>query len=788
MRGEGYLPRIQLHVIKGMQRTQTTKGKNMTKKLLIMLASMVLLMLFTPLGVKAEDEINPRIGVREPYMVYDEAGNASVYTGDDQAARSSGLEHWEGSKKGIQVNEYLSDPNYKDLGIKHVLLNMVLSDDCISYENGQYHLKDSSYVNLYRTSLIPFLNQQGISVTMVLLMDWSSDPNLQQLIYAGGRQPGMMFYELNTQDDRGRNAWTNIFNELVQQFNTDTARIDHYILGNEVNQYGKNGYNYTGSKDLATNVSAYADAFVILERAVRTYSPSARTYISLDHNWTASDSGHSGKSFLDSFAGAVSQRDEAARWNVSWHAYAPSLRSDVNVSMDKLVIWNSSLVTRSESTPYICGSNIEVLTNYIKKHWGSDHMVHLSEQGYDASGSVEWQAAFVAYTYYAAQYNDMVVAVTYRAYVDNRDEQGLKFGLVGAYMDELESAPNKAAFIESRKRPAYDVFKYMDTNQALQYTNRCLATIGAANWNELIPGGHGPTQEGWNSGPKGERYYVQNGQVLKGWQTIEGQTYYLQESNGVAVTGTPLIEGKKYWFDGNGQKQTGWMNLLNMILYFDPEDNGAAVLGYRQFPDGKEYVFDQNGVVVTEYGTPIINGQKYWIVGDGTLRTGWMVLGDWKLYFDPEKKYALTGIQQVEDKTYLFDDNGVLVAQAGTPVVNGKKYWFKEDGSLGSGWMYLTNWIMYFRPDNYEASVGLSSIDGKKYLFDPNGVCYIRSRTDVINGKKYWFQPDGSLATGWLKLGAWTMYFWPDECYAATGQQSIDGQTYYFDGNGVLQR
>lgn len=76
---------------------------------------------------------------------------------------------------------------------------------------------------------------------------------------------------------------------------------------------------------------------MLLDQALRTYSPNSKAYISLDHNWTATDTGHSGKSFLDNFVSILHSKDSNARWNLAWHPYAPSLRSTVNTQMDNLV-------------------------------------------------------------------------------------------------------------------------------------------------------------------------------------------------------------------------------------------------------------------------------------------------------------------------------------------------------------------------------------------------------------------------------------------------------------------
>ena len=93
---------------------------------------------------------------------------------------------------------------------------------------------------------------------------------------------------------------------------------------------------------------------------------------------------------------------------------------------------------------------------------------------------------------------------------------------------------------------------------------------------------------------------------------------------------------------------------------------------------------------------------------------------------------------------------------------------------------------MYFDPETYEASIGITKLDGKAYLFDKNGVEILRSRTEVIDGKKYWLQPDGSLMSGWCRIGDWEMYYSPETYEGAIGVVSIEGTSYLFDPNGVL--
>lgn len=64
----------------------------------------------------------------------------------------------------------------------------------------------------------------------------------------------------------------------------------------------------------------------------------------------------------------------------------------------------------------------------------------------------------------------------------------------------------------------------------------------------------------------------------------------------------------------------------NWMLYFDPTADGAAATGLTWIED-KMYLFDGNGILHRGPGTPVIDGSKYYINSDGTLRIGWVRLG-----------------------------------------------------------------------------------------------------------------------------------------------------------------
>lgn len=372
------------------------------------------------------------------------------------------------TKKGLQGAD--TSPIYQDLGVKHTLYNINITD-LIAAEPGQgnlYIYEGQEYYFNYpylSPSMVTEFNNQGICVTVVILMSWND--SMQDLIYAPARQEGHAYYALNTYDEAPGKKIEALFNFLAQNYSTDSCHIDNWVLGNEVNM--PNHYNYTGTTDLGTNVEVYANSYALLYNALRRYSTASRAYISLDHSWTHNDEGRgiAGKDFLDRFNLVINQKIPDCEWHLAYHAYAP-------IMTDSRIWIRTRYSDKTYGSMFISGDNIEVLTEYVKNTFGSNHRIILSEQGFTASGFGERvQAAAIAYTYYKAEFNDMIDAVIFRSLYDESHERagGFCFGLMDG----------------TRARLSYDVFKYMDTPDADEKLSDCMSVIGITSWSQIVP-------------------------------------------------------------------------------------------------------------------------------------------------------------------------------------------------------------------------------------------------------------------------------------------------------------
>lgn len=392
------------------------------------------------------------------------------------------------TKKGLQV-----DPNYFDdavnLGVKHTAYNICLDDliatpqqknvmQGISYKyNGSTYWFNRGIVESIDRTLNQYKSQNMI-VSAIMLLRWRDD--ISYLIPKAARTPGHGFYALNTSEAKARKHLEAVFTFLAQRYAPD-KRIANWILGNEVNNYGT--YHYTGSSSLANNARIYANGYRLAYIAVRSVYAKARIYISLDQVWTyLVANSHTGKQFLEKFADYWETYGDLGNFNIAFHPYPAPLEDPA--------FWTNSrgLVKKSINSPCITMSNLSILTNYVKKKWGSGVRFILSEQGFTSNrygtNVEEIQASAMAYAYYLAEFNNSVDAFILHRHVDHRAEQAIGLHL-GLWTNDGSSA-NPAQ--KGKKKYAWEIFKYMDTEKGASKTKFALPYIGASSWKSIVPG------------------------------------------------------------------------------------------------------------------------------------------------------------------------------------------------------------------------------------------------------------------------------------------------------------
>ena len=410
-------------------------------------------------------------------------------------------------KKGLQVQ--LTD-DAESLGVQHAALNVDLgtlmlntkvSDGDIPFtSDGDTYYFDRSVVEGLDTQ-IKSLSDNGVLVNLILLVyrhdgvatsayHQLADPDASSADNAG---PIVAFNMTTAEGVAYYTAAMEFIASRWTQPDQEHGQALGYIVGNEVDAQW--AWANAGDKTVDEFVDSYSRALRITSLATRKYDAAARTYTSLDHNWTALSGTnpdpdnptryYSSKQIIDSL-NAVSKTAGDFPWDVAFHPYPQNLFDPA--------FWNDTEATASFDTPLITFKNIEVLTQYLQQsdlqYDGQQRRVILSEQGCNTPGTGDsltieaekLQAACFAYAYYKIRFSTGIDAFILHRHVDHRQEGGLNLGLWAAdYSTTFPATP-------LRKKYIYDVFKYIDTARSLEVTDFAKKIIGITDWADVIPG------------------------------------------------------------------------------------------------------------------------------------------------------------------------------------------------------------------------------------------------------------------------------------------------------------
>lgn len=258
-----------------------------------------------------------------------------------------------------------------------------------------------------------------------------------------------------------------------------------------------------------------------------------------------------------------------------------------------------------------------------------------------------------------------------------------------------------------------------------------------------------------------------------GRSSYDGKYYYPKNKKGVLKKGLQKINGNYYYFNAlTGQRQTGYVQIGD-YTYFFAKSNGAAKRNtWAKLKDGsgtkRRYYFDSNGRRVTGWKT--IGGKKYYLdpKADGArAENGWYKIGQHFYYFN-SKGVMQSGFITVNGKTYYSLSNGVR--RKGWQTVNGRKYYMKKkNGVMKTGWFSYKGKKYYLNPVKTSSTYGAAKIGWSQ-----------------IGGSWYYFNNDGAMRTGWLLENARYYYFDKTTGKMYKGRHTIDGKVFDFGTQGYI--
>ncbi|MBQ9199880.1 MAG: hypothetical protein IJ141_06830 [Lachnospiraceae bacterium] len=367
------------------------------------------------------------------------------------------------NKKGIQGTEIANGDYAEDLNevsLNHMMLNVDLTQ-VLENGNTPYEYKGKTYyfneaegsmMKVWMDRVKSYREEADITWTFCLVFSWSDDPEIQKLMF--NPEPGHVYYAFDSGNPEVRDEIAALLHYMAERFSYSDTFVENWRLGNEVNV--AHNYNFTGAGTTAslplteTLVDNAVTSYELIYEALKDENPYAKAYVSATHDWNNDNEGTGvpSQEFIVKFAEKVKYDD----WNLDFHAYPPQMKEQVWTRL------SAQYMRQDEETKFICAPNIDILTNFIKKNYGTNHRVMLSEQSYDSTYGETEQAAMIAYTYYAAARNDMIDSVIFTTWQDTNSvhHDFYNMGMIT---------------YEGQKKESYNVFKYMNTDQAATYVD-----------------------------------------------------------------------------------------------------------------------------------------------------------------------------------------------------------------------------------------------------------------------------------------------------------------------------
>lgn len=187
---------------------------------------------------------------------------------------------------------------------------------------------------------------------------------------------------------------------------------------------------------------------------------------------------------------------------------------------------------------------------------------------------------------------------------------------------------------------------------------------------------NGILQTGWiHDGEKS--YFAKDDYTLDyGWNTVDEQLYYFTQDAVLVNTGLTVIEDKTYYFDQTAIFLTDtWVDIEGSMHYFGAD--GTMQTGLQTVND-KKYYLAADGALQTGGWLDCEDGKRL-TTESGALILGWYEQDNGKMYFNEETGLLSTGFVPVGDRTFYFDEQGIMHCENG--IIDGRLCKFREDGS-----------------------------------------------------------------------------------------------------------
>lgn len=226
--------------------------------------------------------------------------------------------------------------------------------------------------------------------------------------------------------------------------------------------------------------------------------------------------------------------------------------------------------------------------------------------------------------------------------------------------------------------------------------------------------------------------------------------------------------GRTYYKKGN-LKETYWRVIDGKYYYFDPL-SGEMVVGWQYIPA------PHKGVTIGPSPRQEIAFRPDWFYfgQDGVLQefVGWKQL-------------------EVKDSLNVGKKHGE--GFEGPEVLKLANYYFDQDHSLKTGWLYdQSNWY-YLAKTGYSGKDYLGGERRAGWINDNSTWYYLNPETGImqtgwkqLGNKWYYLRSSGAMATGWYQEGSTWYYLDESNGDMKTGWQHLGNKWYYLHSSGAM--
>lgn len=390
------------------------------------------------------------------------------------------------SPKGLFTDNNVSNMKYaKDLGVHSITMNIDYGN--LMYASKKYAPSEAIkfvtngktyYFNPYAVgsydAVVKSATQKKMNVIAVLnAFSGASKTTYPQAIRYGNYAKSKATMGANTSNHVGRDDFIAMMEFLASRYSKKAnGYITTYVLGNELDfthyWYWCGNFN--------KYMEEYARAFRLANLAFKKYAGNVKVAAPFTHYW-ATNAGKlyhespspsfAPKKMIDWLAKYTNKRG-AFDWALAPHVYGV-VNSLANMS-DSDSKRKGVLTGNYKTTKQITFTNLEVLNSYLGtkalKYKGKKRSVYLTECGASSGNKSRkeknQQAATVAQTYYKVAHFSWIKSYNYYRLRDTSAERGLTVGLLTS---------------SGKKKPAYNVYKKVDTKSTRSATRKYLKYI-----------------------------------------------------------------------------------------------------------------------------------------------------------------------------------------------------------------------------------------------------------------------------------------------------------------------